>query len=69
MKTVALALIIAVLGLAHVAQSQPITPDLSTIADGKSWRVIRAGVERIEKDGRAAVRLSAHGNPPIGIVG
>ncbi|MBB4128353.1 hypothetical protein GGR77_003680 [Xanthomonas translucens] len=69
MKTVAAALLAAVFALANGAMAQPSAPDLSSIADGKSWRVFHADVERTEKDGSAAVRLSAKGDPPIGIVG
>ena len=69
MKTIALSLLVAVFGLAHGAQAQPSTPDLSTIADGKSWNVFHANVERTEKDGSTAVRLIAKGDPPIGVVG
>jgi len=70
MKVVALTLLLASLGLAQtIAHAQPSAPDLSAVADGTSWRVLHADVERTEKDGKAAVRLVAQGDSANGIVG
>jgi hypothetical protein len=70
MKVIGLTLLLASLGLVQtIAHAQPSAPDLSTVADGKSWRVFHADVERTEKDGKAAVRLVVKGDSPNGIVG
>jgi hypothetical protein len=55
MNIIALTLVLASLGLTQVsAQGRPATPDLSTIADGKSWKVFH---------------LTAEGDSANGIVG
>jgi len=43
--------------------------NLSTINDGKSWKVTHAAVETLETDGKQAVRLIAEGDSANGIVG
>lgn len=53
------------------AQTQPGagSPNLSSIADGKSWTVTHATAEAVELDGRQVVRLVAEGDSANGIVG
>ena len=46
-----------------------ITPNLSTVSDGKSWNVVHATAEATDKDGKPAVRLVAEGDSNTGIVG
>jgi len=70
MEFVPLAVLVGCLGLIPAgATASPITPDLSRIADGASWKVIHADAEKTQKDGRAAVRLIAEGDSANGIVG
>jgi hypothetical protein len=51
------------------ARAELATPDLSTIASGKSWRVVHAQADSMEMDGKRAVRLTAEGDSANGIVG
>ncbi len=61
---------LACLGLSQVSgQGETISPDLLTVAEGKSWEVIHADAESEEVDGRRVVRLIAEGDSANGIVG
>jgi hypothetical protein len=70
MKTIALAMALACLGLTHVnAQERPDMPSLAAVADARSWRILHATAESVEADGKRAVRLVAEGDSANGIVG
>src|SRR5207344_3639904 len=61
---------LAFLGLTDVnAQRKPETPNLSQLADGKSWKVVHADAETLESGGKQGVRLTARGDSANGIVG
>ena len=51
------------------ARATTVAPDLSTIADGRSWQLIHVDAEKALKDGQPAVRLVAEGDSANGIVG
>ena len=51
------------------AQASTVSPDLSSIADGKSWKVTDAIAQPAELDGRQVVRLIATGDSANGDVG
>ena len=51
------------------AQEKLETPNLSTVNDGRSWKVIHAYAETMETDGNRVVRLMAEGDSANGIVG
>lgn len=66
--TLAAALVLAGMPSAF-GQSTPAAPNLAAIADGKSWTLIHATGERLDGEGRPAVRLTAEGDSANGIVG
>ena len=70
MNVSVLILTLASLGLSQVSgQGRPISLDLSSIGDGKSWEVLHADAESMEVDGKRVVRLIAEGDSANGIVG
>lgn len=70
MRPLVFALTLATLALTQAcAHRQPASPDLSTIADGKSWQVTHTDAQTTEVDGKRAVRLVAEGDSANGIVG
>ncbi|ROZ75371.1 hypothetical protein [Ramlibacter sp. WS9] len=70
MKAIIFTLILATLALTQACgHRHPSTADLSTIADGKSWRVTHTDAQTTEVDGKRAVRLVAEGDSANGIVG
>lgn len=50
-------------------EEKVVTPDLSKIADGASWKVYNASAKAVEADGKKAARLKAKGDSAQGIVG
>ncbi len=70
MKITLLAAAFALLGLppAH-GQARPEVPSLAAIADATAWTVLHATAERVDVDGKRAVRLTAAGDSANGIVG
>lgn len=70
MRVIAVTAMLACLALApFAAHARPQAPVLSTVADGKSWRVLQTGAEALEVDVKRAVRLTAEGDSANGIVG
>jgi hypothetical protein len=67
-KLITLVAFVASIGFVDV-QAKPEVPDLSTIADGKAWKVMHAGAQAVDADGRRAVRLVAESDSAFGIVG
>src|SRR5262245_57973367 len=48
-------------GFAATAQGQAITPDLSKVADGKSWTVVGRKGSVLEANGKKGVRFDSPG--------
>ena len=70
MKSVVLAALLACAGCAQVGpQARVDRLDLSTVADGRSWKVTHAEAAAVVVDGKRAVRLVAEGDSANGIVG
>ncbi len=70
MNVIMLTIALTCLGLAHAdAQERHDIPNVATVADAKSWRLIHARAESVEVDGKRAVRLTAEGDSANGIVG
>jgi hypothetical protein len=68
-----LALVLTIAPLVATAAAQddgkPVTPDLTTVGDAKSWRVHNAIPEVVAVDGKRAIRLTAKGDSSQRIAG